>query len=146
MDAAPIMTKAQLRRAVIRTAARAHWKHDRTGARLIAAGCQDNDSWASERERFSTIAFARQQASALPGYFAPLSCSGPGTTPCSVPPERTLPCEAHSPQRSAPAGTAAGASNGRAAFRSRASGHKTDVAAVPAFSVQPFHSESITHG
>lgn len=146
MDAAPIMTKAQLRRAVIRTAALAHWKHDRTGARLIAAGCQDNDGWDSERERFSTIAFARQQASALLGHFHPLSCSGPGTTPCSARPERTLPCEAHSPQRSAPAGTAAGASNGRAASRSRASGPKTDVAAVPAFSVQPFHSESITHG
>lgn len=141
MDAAPIMTKAALRRAVIRTAALAHWKHDRTGARLIAAGCQDNDGWASERERFSTIAFARQQASALPGQFHPLSCSGSRTTPCSARPERTLPCEAHSPQRSAPAGTAA-----FSASRSRASGPKTDAAAVPALCSHSLHNGGTTNG
>lgn len=141
MDAAPIMTKAELRRAVIRTAALAHWRHDRTGARMIAAGCQDNDSWASERERFSTIAFARQQASALPGHFHPLSCSGSRTTPCSARPERTLPCEAHSPRRSAPAGTAA-----LKASRGRASGPKTDVAAVPALSSHLLHIGGTTNG
>ncbi len=137
MDAAPIMTKAQLRRAVIRTAALAHWKHDRTGARLIAAGCQDNDGWASERDRFSTIAFARQQASALPQF--PLSCSGFRTTPCSAGPEQTLPCDAHSPQRGAPAGAAARTRRGLAASRSRASDPKPDVAAVPALSAHSLH-------
>lgn len=139
MDAGyPSQTKAQLRRAVIRTAARAHWKHDRTGARLIPAGVQDNDGWASERDRISTIAFARQQASALPHFS--LSCSGGGMTPCITAPEQALPCDAHSPQRGAPAGAAAPASNGLAASRSRTPGPKTDVVAVPAFSLRSLHT------
>lgn len=136
-SAAPIMTKAQLRRAVLRTSALAHWRHDRTGARLIAAGCQDNDRWPSAALRESTIAFARQQASAFP---LPHSlCSGPGTTPCSAGPERTLPCDRHSPQRSAPAVAAAESSNGQAASRSRASAPKSDVAAASAFSFHSLH-------
>jgi hypothetical protein len=77
--AAPPQTKADLRRAVIRTAARAHARHDRTGVRAIAAGSQDNDGWASERDRVSTIAFARQQASTLP---CAISVPPAGHTPC----------------------------------------------------------------
>lgn len=139
MDATlPIQTKADLRRAVIRTAARAHWRHDRTGARAIAAGLQDNDGWASDMDRAATIAFARQHAIALPHY--PLSCSGGGLTPCFAAPERTLPCELHSQQRSAPAGTAARTISGLAASRSRTSGPKTDVAAVPALSSHSLHN------
>lgn len=139
MDVAPpFQTKAELRRAVIRTAARTHWKHDRTGARLIAAGVQDNDSWVSERDRISTIAFARQQASALPHF--PLSCSGGGMTPCISAPERTLPCEIHSQRRSAPAGAAV-----IAASRSRASTPKADGVAVPALSHHSLHNGGNTH-
>lgn len=144
MDATyPMQTKAQLRRAVIRTAALSHWRHDRTGARLIPAGMQDNDGWASERDRASTIAFARQQASALPHFS--LSCSGGSLTPCIAAPEQALPCDAHSPQRGAPAGAAAPASNGWAASRSRTPGPETDVAAVPAFSFRSLHSGDNTH-
>lgn len=140
MGTTAILTKADLRRAVIRTAARSHWKHDRTGARVIACGLQDNDGWASERDRASMISFARQQASALLGPLHPLFRSGAGTTPCSAAPERTLPCEAHSPQRSAPAGTAA-----FAASRSRASGPKTDAAAVPALCSHSLHNGDNSH-
>ena len=58
------LTKADLRRAVIRTAAKAHAQHDRTGTRAIAAGSQDNDGWTSDASRAAMIAFARQQRGA----------------------------------------------------------------------------------
>lgn len=128
---APPRTKADLRRAVIRTAARAHARHDRTGLRAIAAGSQDNDGWASERDKVSTIAFARQQASTLP---CAISVPPAGHTPCVPPPETTL-TGGMDRCPSAPAGAAAGS-----ASRSRASVPQTDVAAASALSFHSLHN------
>lgn len=124
------LTKADLRRAVIRTAARAKRRHDRTGTRAIAAGVQDNDGWASEGERFSTIAFARQQASS----FNPISPAG--HTPCFPSPEtsqrsgmdRRLPC--------APAGAEA-----KAFARNPAAS-----VSAPVLSGHSLHNGDTTHG
>jgi hypothetical protein len=127
---APFQTKADLRRAVIRTAARAHVRHDRTGMRAIAAGSQDNDGWASERERFSTIAFARQQASALPCAVTVQNPILPaGLTPCIPSPEATL-TGGTDRCPSAPAGAAA-----QADARIPAA-----CAAAPAFSSRSLHN------
>jgi hypothetical protein len=126
---APPRTKADLRRAVIRTAARAHGRRDRTGCRAIAAGSQDNDAWASERDRVSTIAFARQQAScAMTGSTKTHFILPAGHTPCVPPPEMTL-MGGINRCPSAPAGTAA-----QAEARNPAA-----CVAVPAFSFRSLH-------
>jgi hypothetical protein len=117
-------TKADLRRAVIRTAARAHARHDRTGTRAIAAGLQDNDGWCSEAERWSFLMFARQMASTP-------SLPGAALRPCAALPATTLPPEG----RSAPAGAA-----DTTAARSR-----PGVTAAPALLIRLFHKGGLSH-
>ena len=57
------LTKADLRRAIVRTAAAAHIRHDRTGCCSIPCAFQDNDAWESNARRDATITFARQAKS-----------------------------------------------------------------------------------
>ena len=136
---AEFRTKADLRRAIIRTAARAHWRHDRTGLRVIAAAVQDNDGWPSAAMRASTIAFARQQAGPQSGqqsgHYDLLPSSGGAPMPGPATPDATLPGAVDRPLCSAPAGAAS-----LAGTRNCHPG-----GAAPAFLVQSFHNGGNTY-
>ncbi len=84
-----LLTKADLQRAVIRTAVRANARHDATGLRHFLVekrSGQDNRAWTSETERFAAMAWTRQFHSALspagPSDPAPPGAPAGATAPC----------------------------------------------------------------